>query len=58
MGEPEERGGREAEGPSRIPAGSVFYSKIVPAVLIGLGILTVVLIIVAVGILLRIVPYR
>jgi len=58
MGEPEERGGGETEGRSRIPAGSVFYSKIVPAVLIGLGILTVVLIIVAVGILLRIVPYR
>jgi hypothetical protein len=36
----------------------VFYSKIAPALLIGLGVLTLVLILVAVGIVLRIVPFR
>jgi hypothetical protein len=58
MGERGQRGGRKDEGRSRIPAGSVFYSKIAPALLIGLGVLTLVLILVAVGIVLRIVPFR
>jgi len=58
MGEPEERGGGETEGRSRIPAGSVFYTRVVPAVLIGLGILTAVLIVLAAGIALGIVPYQ
>jgi hypothetical protein len=58
MGDEEDRGGRGPEGPSRIPSGSVFYSKVVPFVLVGLGILTAVLILVAAGVLLGILPYR
>jgi hypothetical protein len=58
IGEPERRAGREPEGPSRIPARSVWFSKVIPAVLIGLGILMVLLIALAAGILIGIVPYR
>ncbi len=58
MGEQEARGERESDGPSRIPAGSVFYSKVLPIILVGLGILTAALIVIVAGILLGIVPYR
>ena len=43
---------------SRIPAQSVFYDKVIPLLLIGMGILTVACILVAAGVLLGFVPYK
>jgi hypothetical protein len=45
-------------GKSHIPENSVFYEKVVPALLIGLLIIMVILILVAAGVLLGIVPYN
>ena len=42
---------------SHMPAQSVFYDKIVPLLLAGMAILTIVVIVVAVGILVGVVPY-
>jgi hypothetical protein len=47
--------GRDA---SRMPENSVFFDKIVPVVLIGLAVVTVVVILIAAGVLLGIVPFR
>jgi hypothetical protein len=43
---------------SHIPAGSFFYNKVVPVLLIGMAVLTVAFIVVALGILLGFVPFR
>lgn len=43
---------------SRIPAGSFFYNKLVPILLIGMAILTVLFILIAAGVLLGLVPYQ
>jgi hypothetical protein len=57
VGEPE-RGRRREGGGSRIPAGSFFYTKVAPVLLIVLAAVTLALIAVATGVLLGIVPYR
>lgn len=43
---------------NRMPEGSLFYERVVPALLVLLGIVTVVLILFAAGVLLGIVPFR
>ncbi len=43
---------------SRIPADSVFYSKVIPAILLALALATVVFILIAAGVLLGWVPFR
>jgi len=43
---------------SHMPAQSIFYEKIVPLLLAGMAILTVVFIVIAAGILLGFIPYR
>lgn len=45
-------------GGSRIPAGSPLYARVLPSLIIGLGVLMVVLIVVAAGVLLGFVPFR
>ena len=42
---------------SRIPPNSVFFEKIIPALLIGMAILTVIFVLIALGVLLGLVPY-
>ena len=42
---------------SRMPEDSVFYEKVIPALLIGMAIITVVFILIALGILFGLVPY-
>ncbi len=49
---------RSARPSSRMPEDSVFYEKVIPVLLIGLGIVTAILILVAAGILLGIIPYQ
>ena len=41
-----------------MPANSVFYDKVVPLLLIGMAIITVVCILIAAGVLLGFVPYK
>lgn len=43
---------------SRMPAHSIFYDKIIPILLIGMAIATVVFILIAAGILLGLVPFQ
>jgi len=43
---------------SRMPAGSAAYSRILPALILGLAIVMGLLILVAAGVLLGLVPYR
>ena len=45
-------------GGSRIQAGSAIYGRLLPALIIGMGVLMVVLIVVAAGVLLGFVPFR
>ncbi len=45
-------------GGSRIPEGSRLYGRLLPALIVGLGVLMVVLIVVAAGVLLGFVPFR
>lgn len=45
-------------GGSRIQAGSALYGRLLPALIVGMGVLMVVLIIVAAGVLLGFVPFR
>lgn len=47
-----------AKGESRISGKSVLFGKVVPTILIGFGILTASLILVAVGIALGVIPYQ
>jgi len=42
----------------RIPAGSFFYERVIPALLILLAVMTVIIVLLAAGVLLGIVPYR
>lgn len=41
-----------------MPPDSVFYEKVVPYLLIGLGVVTVAMILFAAGVLLRIIPFN
>jgi len=41
-----------------MPTRSVFYEKVIPLLLIGMAIVTVVFILIAVGVLLGFVPYQ
>ena len=43
---------------SRMPAHSTFYDKVVPLLLLGMAVLTVVFIAIAAGVLLGLVPYQ
>ncbi len=43
---------------SRMPRDSLFYERMVPLILIGLGLVTLLLILVALGVLLGLVPFR
>ncbi len=58
MEETEDRGRPIVRGTSRMPDDSVLFERVIPVVLAGLGILTVVLILFAAGVLLGIVPFR
>lgn len=51
------RRSRVPKGANRMPGDSTFYEKVVPALLIGLGALTVILILIALGVLLGIVKF-
>lgn len=44
--------------PHRMPEGSPFYERIVPLLLVGMGILTAALVLFALGVLLGIVPFQ
>lgn len=46
------------KGKSRIPEKSTLYSKVVPALLVGMAILMTILILVAAGILTGLIPYQ
>ncbi len=48
----------EQRNSARIDSDSVFYNRVVPALLIGMGVIMVVLILFALGVLLGIVPFR
>jgi hypothetical protein len=48
----------EQKSTSRIDSDSIFYNRVVPALLVGLGIVMLMLIIFAIGVLLGFVPYR
>ncbi len=41
-----------------MPEGSVFYEKVVPVLLIGMAVLTVIFVLFAAGILLGFIPFR
>ncbi len=45
-------------GQSRVPEGSIFYTKVVPILLVGMAVIMGVLILVAAGVLLGIIPFR
>ena len=47
---------RVDQSQSHMPEDSVFYEKVVPAILIGLGIVMIVLVLVAIGILTGLIP--
>jgi hypothetical protein len=44
--------------PSRIPEKSIFYSKVVPILLLGMAIVMIVLILIAFGVLTGLVPFQ
>ena len=46
-----------AKGDSRMPADSTFFDKVLPALLILLAAITIVLILVAIGVLVGIIPF-
>lgn len=54
----EESNSDKPEGTHRMPPDSVFYEKVVPYLLIGLGVVTVAMILFAAGVLLRIIPFN
>jgi hypothetical protein len=43
---------------SRLPANSVFYNRVIPLLLIGMAVVTVIFILIAAGVLLGLVPYQ
>ncbi len=49
---------RRQKASSRIPDGSQVYGRLLPALIIALGVLMVLLIVVAVGVLVGFVPFR
>ncbi len=49
---------RTERSQAHIPSNSVFYEKIVPILLVGLGLIMLALIVVAAGILLGFISYR
>ncbi|MCA9937623.1 MAG: hypothetical protein KC418_03205 [Anaerolineales bacterium] len=49
---------RKQRNVSHMPGDSTFYEKVVPALLVGLGIIMVILIVVAAGILLGLIPFQ
>lgn len=44
--------------PSRIRADSLFYTRVVPILLIAMGVITATLILLAAGVLIGVVPFR
>jgi hypothetical protein len=44
--------------PSRVPAESNFYTRVLPVLLVGMAVVMAVLIVVALGVLLGFTPYR
>jgi hypothetical protein len=46
------------QSPARIEADSIFFNRIVPALLVAMGVVTALLIILALGVLLGIVPFK
>ena len=58
MQAPDGPGENKPEGESRIPAGSVFFRRVLPVFLVVMGMLTLGLILVAAGVLLGVVPWR
>jgi hypothetical protein len=46
-----------AKGSNRMPADSTFFDKVVPALLIFLAAITIILILVAIGVLVGIIPF-
>ncbi|MFQ5398623.1 MAG: hypothetical protein ACE5E7_03400 [Anaerolineae bacterium] len=59
MDDNNETGSSEPKRPtSRMPEDSVLFEKVIPALLIGLGIVMFVLIVLATGILIGVIPYR
>ncbi len=58
MEEAEERGRVIVRGKSHMPTDSMLFERVIPVLLAALGIVTVVLILFAAGVLLGIVPFR
>lgn len=54
MTDPKDTRGKVAKGSNRMPSDSLFYDKILPALLVALGVFMVLLILVAIGMLLGI----
>jgi hypothetical protein len=50
--------GQDPRGKSRIPKNSIFYQKVIPIALIIMTVIMAILILMAVGILMDLVPYR
>lgn len=46
------------QSPARIEADSIFFNRIVPALLVAMGVVMALLIILALGVLLGIVPFK
>ena len=46
-----------AKGGNRMPADSTFFDKVVPALLIFLAAITIILILIAIGVLVGIIPF-
>jgi len=49
---------KSARDKSRMPGQSVFYDKVIPLLLIGMGLATAICILIAAGVLLGFVPYQ
>lgn len=49
---------RLGPGQNRMPANSVFYNRVIPVILVGLAVFTILFIAVAAGVLLGVVPFR
>jgi hypothetical protein len=58
MEEAEDRGRVIVRGKSHMPTDSVLFERVIPVLLAGFGIVTVILILFAAGVLLGIVPFR
>jgi hypothetical protein len=58
MSEPGEDQGRRRRQTQRIPAGSVFYDRVVPILFVALAAITILFILIAAGVLLGIITYQ